>query len=300
MTTTPSAWQDTLIHLLALAGRLEGEGQYNLAKLARAAADALGRRAAYQRAAATETSALAAEIDQAADALARLDMDAPLVQALRRSTAALAAGGIPLIDDAPHPSVCRTCGHVALGEVTEKCPTCGAWPDTYQRFMPVYWLDAFEPLAALEMLRRTPVEVAALLAGLPEEAMARPPAEGGWAIRNIVTHLRDAQQVLAFRLDLFLQEEHPLLEMKAVWTWAAREEERPPTTAEIFEVYKNSRAAALAKLEAMPLPTWWRTGRHQEFGAVSLRQQASYFAAHERTHLPAIARLRTDVQGDGM
>lgn len=37
MTVTSSAWPDTLIHLLALASRLEGEGQYNLAKLARAA-----------------------------------------------------------------------------------------------------------------------------------------------------------------------------------------------------------------------------------------------------------------------
>lgn len=292
MTTTPSEWQDTLIHLLALAGRLEGEGQYNLAKLARAAADALGRRAAYQRPVPTDTSALAAEVNRAADALAHLDMDALLVQALREGAAALAVGRIPLIDNAPHPSVCRTCGHVALGEVTEKCPTCGAWPDTYQRFMPTYWLDAFEPLAALEMLRRTPGEVAALLAGLPEEAMARPPQEGGWAIRNIVTHLRDAQQVFAFRLDLFLQEEHPLLEMKAVWTWAALEEERPPTTAEIFDAYRISRADALARLEAMPLPTWWRTGWHQEFGVVSLRQQASYFAAHERTHLPQLERLR--------
>ncbi len=42
----------------------------------------------------------------------------------------------------------------------------------------------------------------------------------------------------------------------------------------------------------MPLAYWWRTGRHQEFGAVTLRKQASYFAAHERTHLPQLARLR--------
>lgn len=34
-----------------------------------------------------------------------------------------------------------------------------------------------------------------------------------------------------------------------------------------------------------------RTGRHEEFGVVSIKQQASYFAAHELTHLPQIARL---------
>ena len=37
MTTDNSEWKDTLVHLFALASRLEGEGQYNLAKLARAA-----------------------------------------------------------------------------------------------------------------------------------------------------------------------------------------------------------------------------------------------------------------------
>lgn len=41
-------WRDTLVHLFALAARLEGEGQYNLAKLARAAAESLSRKAAYQ------------------------------------------------------------------------------------------------------------------------------------------------------------------------------------------------------------------------------------------------------------
>jgi uncharacterized damage-inducible protein DinB len=216
-----------------------------------------------------------------------------LLAALERGAAALDEGRVPLIDETPHPSVCRTCGQVALGEVTDQCPVCGAWPDTYQRFMPNYWLDALEPFAVLETLRRTPEEVAALLAGLSEEAMSCPPQGGGWAIRNVVTHLRDAQQVFAGRVDLFLAEERPVLETKAVWTWAAREEERPPTASEIFAAYRASRADTLANLQIMPLDHWWRTGQHQEFGQVTLRQQASYFAAHERTHLPQLARLRT-------
>lgn len=292
MTTLQPQWQETLVHLLALAASLEGEGQYNVAKLARAAADALGRRAAWQQARPTASADLAAEIERAATALASLDGDAELTAALRRGASALADGRVPLIDETPHPYVCRTCGQVALVPPAAPCPTCGAWPDTYQRFMPNYWFDALEPLAALDMLRQTPDEVAALLAGLSAEAMHRSPPEGGWAMRNVVTHLRDAQLVFAYRVDLFLHDEHPLLEMKAVWTWAAREEERPPTAAEIFETYRTSRTATLATLEGMPLAYWWRTGRHQEFGEVTLRQQASYFAAHERTHLPQLARLR--------
>ena len=293
MITNLPEWTDILVHLLALASRLEGEGQYNLAKLARAAADSLSRQAAYQVAVPSAAEALAADIKQTAEALARLGVDAEVVSAMAQGADVMAGGGVPLFSLTPHPHVCRTCGHVTLGEPAAHCPTCDAWPDTYQRFMPNYWFDALEPPGILATLRQTPVEVAALLAGLPEEVVNRAPADGGWAMRNVVTHLRDAQRVFAYRVDLFLTEEHPLLEMKAVWTWAAQEEERPPTTAEIFEVYQTSRAETLARLEDMPLTHWWRSGTHQEFGEVTLRQQASYFAAHERTHLPQMARLRT-------
>lgn len=292
-----SKWHDTFLHLMALATRLEGEGQYNLAKLTRAAADSLSRRAAYPIVIPTNRDELVAEIDRAVAALSGLDMDEKLLAALRRGATTMSGGRLPLIDETPHPYVCRTCGHVALGETNEKCPTCGAWSDTFQQFPPVYWLDALDPSAALEKLRQTPLIVGALLEGLSEDGMTQLPEDGGWAIRNIVSHLRDAQGVLAFRLGLFLKEEHPILESKAVFEWATREEERPPSTLEILGTYKTSRQETLAKLESIPFADWWRSGRHQEFGQVSIKQQVSYFASHELTHLPQIERLRNPSSG---
>ncbi len=47
MTNRKAEWRGTLSYLLALAAKLEGEGQYNIAKLARAVAEALTRPAAY-------------------------------------------------------------------------------------------------------------------------------------------------------------------------------------------------------------------------------------------------------------
>lgn len=292
MSNADPGWNETLIRLLALAARMEGEGQYNIAKLARAAADAMARRAAYERRLGGDKSALACEIEQVASALPGLGVEAGVSAALRRGAAALVEGRVPLIDETPHPYVCRTCGHLVLGEPAERCPACGAWPGTFQRFMPVYWFDALEPLAAVETLRQTPVKVSALLEGLPEAGLSQPADDGGWAIRNTVTHLRDAQDVLAYRLDLFMNEEHPVLASKAVWSWATDEPEHPPTTRDIFESYRASRAETVAKLEGLPMIDWWRTGQHEEFGTITLRQQVSYFAAHEITHLPQIAALR--------
>jgi hypothetical protein len=139
------------------------------------------------------------EIERAVAALGQIGIDEALLDAMKRGAATMAQGRLPLIQETPHAHVCRTCGHLVLGEPAEKCPTCAARPATFRRFLPVYWLDALDPIAALERLRQTPLDVAAFLEGLPEEAMSQRPADGGWAIRNIVSHLRDAQGVLSFR-----------------------------------------------------------------------------------------------------
>jgi hypothetical protein len=291
MTDQNVAWQDTLTHLLALASKLEGEGQYNVAKLARGAAETMARKAAFNVPMPSARSELVGEVEKAIRALSALDADPELVDALERGAAALAQGRLTMIDEAPHPHVCRTCGHLMLGEPAAKCPVCGAWPATFKRFLPVYWLDALEPFDAIEKLRQTPLEVAVLLEGLPEEVLSQSPPDGGWAIRNTVSHLRDAQGVLSFRLGLLLEEDNPTLESKAVFEWATSEEERPPTTREIFDTYNASREDTLNRLETIPLTDWWRTGQHEEFGTVSLRQQVSYFASHELTHLPQIEAL---------
>ncbi|MDF1499969.1 MAG: DinB family protein [Anaerolineales bacterium] len=293
-----SEWSQTHIFLVALASRLENEGQYNIAKLTRAAADSLSRRAAYQLDMPGGKAELAAQIEQAASALSALGVTAEISSTLRQGASALSENRLPLIYETPHPYVCRTCGHLALGELAEKCPVCGAWSATFQWFPPVYWLEAFDPPAALARLRQTPLEVAGLLSGLSEEQLSQTPEDGGWALRNIVSHLRDAQGVLSFRLDLFLNEEDPALESKAVFEWATREEARAPSTLEIFDSYKALRAETLAKLEVMPCDMWWRTGRHEEFGRISLRQQVSYFAAHELTHFPQIEKLRDHFTDD--
>lgn len=291
-------WQDTFLHLLALATRLEGEGQYNLAKLARAAADSLSRRAAYPIDIPTDKDKLAADIQQAVEALSTLNVNADLLTCLKRGAEIMVQGRLALIDVTPHPYVCRTCGYLVLNQPTEKCPTCGAWADTFQKFMPNYWFDALEPPAAMSPLRQTPTQVEKLLKGLSESVLNQQPKDGGWAIRNVVSHLRDAQGVLSFRLDLFMKEEHPILESKAVFSWATDEDARPPSVSEILETYKTSREETIHKLENLPLADWWRTGQHEEFGTITLRQQVSYFASHEITHFPQIELLRRQLLTD--
>ncbi len=295
MTDGRAEWGDILVHFLALAARMEREGQYNIAKLLRAAADSMARRAANELTLPADRKRLTEEVERAVAALSGLGVEDDLVAALSRGSTAMAEGRLPLINETPHPYVCRTCGHAALDEPASRCPTCGAWPATFQQFLPVYWLNDLEPFAALQRLRDTPKEVKRLLDGLSEDVLSKKPKDGGWSMREVVSHLRDAQGVLSARLQLLLEEENPRLTSQAVFEWVTREEAQSPTTQEIFDTYGASRQETVARLESIPLKDWWRTGQHEEFGPITLRQQVSYFAAHESTHLPQIESLRHQI-----
>ena len=292
MSETHAQFTDTMISALALAARLEEDGQYNLARLLRAAADGALRQAAYRRDLNSERKALVREVQRVAEDLSALAIDPDLISMLKRGGERFASGQIILLEDAPDAFVCRTCGSIRMVEPASACPNCGASSTTYQRFPPVYWLEALDPFQALQHLRQTPQDLAALLDGLPETALEIRPPDGGWGIRQVMAHLRDAQQLVDFRIDLMLKEDDPPLEAKAVFEWADRPEAHLKPVQEILDAYRVSRRNTLANLERIPLQAWWRRGRHQEFGQVTILQQASYFAMHELTHLPQLQRLR--------
>jgi hypothetical protein len=94
-------------------------------------------------------------------------------------------------------------------------------------------------------------------------------------------------------LTLLLEQDDPSLESKAVFEWVSKTEDESPTSGEIFKSYKKSRSETISTLEGTPLADWWRTGRHEEFGQVTILQQVSYFTVHEITHLPVLSFLRS-------
>ena len=123
MQQSVSAWSDTVIQLVALAGRLEREGQYNVAKLARAAVDAMTRQGAYHIDLSSDKHLLAEETEKAAAALIEMGVSADLATALRLGAAGLREGRFTLVDETPDAFVCRTCGFPALGEPAPHCPS---------------------------------------------------------------------------------------------------------------------------------------------------------------------------------
>jgi hypothetical protein len=282
---------DLIPSFYALAAKLEGEGQYNNAKLVRAAAEAIIRQAAYQRGQSAEKSNLLRSMRHAIELVSAFGLSDDLIQALQHGTEAMESSRLPLIHETPDAYVCRTCGYLALNEPKTSCPTCGARPQTFIGYAAVYWLEALTPPEALEHLRQTPKDVASLLAGLTEEITNQMPESGGWNLHSAVAHLRDAQAVLEMRIHLMLENDNPRLESQAVFEWAEQEGELAETTADIFGSYDQSRERTLTLLESLPRNDWQRTGEHEEFGTLTIQKQVSYFAFHELIHMPQIESL---------
>lgn len=275
------------VRLLAMAAELEKEGQYNVAKLLRAAADSLVLRASTTEPVPSAPGDQASELEALASRLTDT-VAAPLTEPLHAAAGALREGRVALHRETPDPYVCRVCGEVRLTAFAARCPGCGRWPDTANRHRPIYWLRASTPPETLGLLARTPEVIATILDGGRSDV---PGPDGGWNARETLEHLHNAQSVFRGRIDQLLAGGEPELASVMVWKIDAGKH----STEVLMEQYRTLRAEILEILRGAPTESWWNTGSHEEFGRVTLAEQASYFANHEPTHLAQLA----DAAGPG-
>jgi hypothetical protein len=268
-------------HLVALAGELEREGQYNIAKLVRAAATSAVNRSAMKAQVPDSPGPQAESLREIAEGLA--DSNAAVLAApLRAAADALDSGVVPLYADTPDPLVCRTCGFVALEHGEVRCPSCGRWWTSAERFEPIYWLRASNPPEALELLSATPSLIGTMLESGDPTA---PGADGGWSAHQTLEHLHNAQGVFRGRIEQLITGDEPALASVLVW----RMDGSATDTSALFDAYRSLRAEIVDVLSNVDAGTWWNRGFHDEFGTVTLAEQASYFANHEPTHLAQLA-----------
>ena len=201
-------------------------------------------------------------------------------------------------DEAPDIFVCRSCGHVSIGEAPKECPGCWSSFGVFRRFQGMFNGDNSEPenpFALLDMLDQNAVQVELLVWGLQESECVKHPFPGRWSIREQITHFYDAQALLEGRVSLMLVEHEPFLGSATPYTKATDSKGRPSHTSDILRIYKEARTAFTARLREVAPIQLWRRGRHEDFGLVSIMHQVKYFAQHEQAHMGSIAALRKAV-----
>jgi uncharacterized damage-inducible protein DinB len=221
-------------------------------------------------------------------------LEPELLTLIDRARVSLAEGKLILYDDAPPVFVCRACGQVALRSTPSHCPQCGAGTLVFESFPASFYLETLPVPVILDQLMRTPDWLAALIEGISaaQAAQAVDGMEGAWSLHEAIGHILDTQELIARRVNLFMQAESPNLTAAAMW---GQIESASLTVAEMVAQFRRSRAAMLVVLkDAMP-DHWARLGRHTEFGPVTLQQQCGYFAKHEQWHMAQMTRLRRAV-----
>lgn len=147
-------------------------------------------------------------------------------------------------------------------------------------------LDLVEPLRAM------PRSLIDLLRGISDDELLRRPADGGWCIKEIVGHLRDAAEVYHKRLYMMSTQTDPILEPYDPDAYARdhRYLERP--VEELLGEMRGFRQDTVQLLTSLVNWNWARSGQHLEDGRLSIRQIVEHMVEHEHAHLEDVRRLR--------
>ena len=147
--------------------------------------------------------------------------------------------------------------------------------------------------AALPVLRRTPSVVRDLLADLPASWTDAVEGPNTWSPFDVVGHLIHGE-----RADWMPRVEHllrhgdtvpfPPFDREAMFTAS-----RGKPLGELLDAFEQLRTESLERLAALSLTDadLSRSGRHPEFGVVTLGQHLSTWVAHDLGHVSQIVRV---------
>jgi hypothetical protein len=150
-----------------------------------------------------------------------------------------------------------------------------------------------DPLA---VLRRTPGELEALVAGVDDARLTRPERAGKWSMRDVVQHLADSELVGGFRLRLILAQERPPIAGYDQDLWVERLRYRDVSMADAMEQFRVLRRLNLRLWSEATPADLERVGVHGERGQESLEYTRRLYAGHDVAHLRQLARIRRAVE----
>jgi len=155
---------------------------------------------------------------------------------------------------------------------------------------------------ALPVLRCTPGTLRALLDGLPDAWTSATEGPGTWSPFDVLGHMIHGE-----RTDWVPRVEHLLRHGEAVpflpFDREAMFASSPGLTmAQLLSAFERARTASLERLAALGLgdADLGRTGRHPEFGVVTLGQHLATWVAHDLGHIAQVVRTMAGRYADAV
>ncbi len=147
----------------------------------------------------------------------------------------------------------------------------------------------------LSRLARMPTRIAQATAGLTEEQMRQPPAEGEWSMIDVFAHVRATDDIIAGRVMPVLVRDQPNLLAYDERRWAEVTRYTQEHFEQPLEVFGLRRAELVHALRHISLADWERTGIHEERGPQSLLAIVQRVVEHEEEHCAQLEALRAGI-----
>lgn len=140
-----------------------------------------------------------------------------------------------------------------------------------------------------DVLDMTPVVIARLIRESEPAALTRSPAPGKWSIRDIISHLADAEITFAFRLRQTIAEAHHVIQPFDQDGWTTQYAKLDAHDA--LEAFSAMRRWNMLFIRAVGAAGESKLVTHPERGEMTFRTIIETMAGHDINHLTQIEDL---------
>src|SRR5712692_6301986 len=143
----------------------------------------------------------------------------------------------------------------------------------------------------LARLERTPADLARLVRGQTGATLSRRPAPEAWSAKEVVCHLRDAEEHLSGWIRTILASDDPeLVETATADQWAEERQYARDHAGAAWQAFSQRRDETLDLLRGLDAAAWRRGGRHARRGPLTVDTLVALIAWHDDNHLDQVAR----------
>jgi len=143
----------------------------------------------------------------------------------------------------------------------------------------------------LARLERTPADLARLMRGHSDVALSRRPAADAWSAKEVVCHLRDAEEHLAGWMRQIVAMDDPvLIEAGTAARWAEDRQYQRHHAGAAWDAFGRRRDETLALVRALTPRQLERAGHHRRRGRMTVNDLVSLMTWHDDNHLDQLRR----------
>ena len=151
----------------------------------------------------------------------------------------------------------------------------------------------FELAHAIEVLRRTPATLNALLRDLPEPWLVQNEGPETWSPYDVIGHLIHGDETDWIPRAQIILEYGETKAFEPFDRVAMFAESKGKSVVELLDTFAQLRAEKLRELQSMNLTSDLldKRGRHPELGVVTLKQLLSTWVVHDLGHIRQVVRV---------